>query len=45
MLLSSKDPPLIVQMSESFQDFSWIHDFEADFQKKASLKILNKAVF
>ena len=28
-------------MGESFQDYSWIQDFEADFQQKVSLKILN----
>ena len=32
-------------MVESFQDYSWIHDFkgqiEADFPNKVSLKILN----
>ena len=28
-------------MGESFQDYSWIQDFEADFPKKISLKILN----
>ena len=25
-------------MGESFQDYSWIQDFEADFPKKVSLK-------
>ena len=30
-------------MGESFQDCSWIQDFEADFPKKVSLKILNLA--
>ena len=30
-------------MSESFQDYSWIQDFEADFPQKVSLKILNYA--
>ena len=29
-------------MGESFQDCSLIHDFEADFPKKVSLKMLNK---
>ena len=29
-------------MGESFQDYSWIHDFEADFPQKFSLKMLNK---
>ena len=28
-------------ISESFQDYSWIQDFEADFPPKVSLKILN----
>ena len=28
-------------MDESFQDYSWIQDFEADFQQKVSLKMLN----
>ena len=26
---------------ESFQEYSWIQDFEADFLWKVSLKILN----
>ena len=30
-------------MGESFQDYSCIQDFEADFPQKVSLKILNKA--
>ena len=30
-------------MGESFQDCSWIQDFEADFSQKVSLKILNLA--
>ena len=30
-------------MGESFQDYSWIQDFEADFLWKVSLKILNLA--
>ena len=30
-------------MGESFQDYSWIQDFEADFPKKVSLKMLNSA--
>ena len=30
-------------MRESFQDYSWIQDFEADFPKKVSLKIMNLA--
>ena len=29
------------KMGESFQDYSWIQDFEADFPQKVSLKILN----
>ena len=29
-------------MGESFQDYSWIQDFEADFPQKVSLKMLNK---
>ena len=28
-------------MGKSFQDYSWIPDFEADFPQKVSLKILN----
>ena len=28
-------------MGESFQDYSWIQDFEADLLQKVSLKILN----
>ena len=28
-------------MGKSFQDYSWIHDFEADFPQKVSLKMLN----
>ena len=32
---------LIMLMGESFQDYSWIHDFEADFLQKVSLKMLN----
>ena len=30
---------IIVYMGESFQDYSWIQDFEADFPQKVSLKI------
>ena len=30
-------------MGESFQDYSWIQDFEADFPQKVSLNILNSA--
>ena len=30
-----------VHMCESFQDYSWIQDFEAYFPQKVSLKILN----
>ena len=32
-------------MGESFQDYSWIQDFEADFPQKVSLKILNQTDF
>ena len=32
---------LSICMGESFQDYSWIQDFEADFLQKASLKMLN----
>ena len=32
-----------INMDERFQDYSWIQDFEADFPKKVSLKILNIA--
>ena len=28
-------------IGESFQDYSWIQDFEADFPEKVSLKMLN----
>ena len=28
-------------VGESFQDYSWIQDFEADFPQKVSLKMLN----
>ena len=28
-------------MGESFQDYTWIQDFEADFPEKVSLKMLN----
>ena len=28
-------------MGESLQDNSWIQDYEADFPKKVSLKIMN----
>ena len=28
-------------MGESFQDYSWIHDFDADFPQKVSPKIVN----
>ena len=28
-------------MSVSFQDYSWIQDFEADFPQKVRLKMLN----
>ena len=30
-----------VHMGESFQDYSWIQDFEADFPQKVHLKMLN----
>ena len=30
-----------VSMGESFQDYSRIQDFEADFSQKVSLKMLN----
>ena len=33
---------LLTHMGESFQDYSWIQDFEADFQK-VGLKMLNSA--
>ena len=32
-------------MGESYQDYSWIQNFEADFPQKVSLKMLNKADF
>ena len=32
-----------ILMGESFQDYSWIQDFEADFPLKVSLKMLNLA--
>ena len=28
-------------MGESFQDYPWIQDFEADFPQKVNLKMLN----
>ena len=28
-------------MGESFQEYAWIQDFEADFPQKVSLKMLN----
>ena len=31
----------VFHMVESFQDYSWIQDFEADFPLKVSLKMLN----
>ena len=31
----------VCYMGESVQDLSWIQDFEADFPKKVSLKMLN----
>ena len=34
-------PMLSGHMGESFQDYSWIQDFEADFPQKVSLKKLN----
>ena len=33
----------IIHMGESFQDYSWMQDFEADFPKSVSLKMLNSA--
>ena len=30
-------------LNRSLQDYSWIQDFEADFPKKVSLKMLIKA--
>ena len=30
-----------IHMGESFQDYFWIQDFEADFPQKVSLKMLN----
>ena len=35
--------PCTSYMGEIFQDNSWIQDFEADFLKKVSLKMLNSA--
>ena len=29
-----------IHMGESFQDYSWIQDYEADFSQKVSLKML-----
>ena len=34
-------PYAVYHMGESFQDSSWIQDFEADFPQKVSLKMLN----
>ena len=39
--LSSVGLHLYECMRESFQDGSWIQDFEADFPQKVSLKMLN----
>ena len=33
---------MYLHMGESFQDYSWIQDFEADFPHKVSLKIQNE---
>ena len=33
----------LVFMGETFQDYSWIQDFEDDFLWKVSLKMLNLA--
>ena len=33
-----------VRIGKSFQDYSWIQDFEADFPQKVSLKMLNSAM-
>ena len=30
-----------IHMGESFQDYSWIQDFEADFPQKVGLNMLN----
>ena len=35
------NPKMAINMGESFQDFSWIQDFVADFPKKVSLKMLH----
>ena len=32
-------------MGESFQDYSWIQDFEADFHRKSASKIMNLACY
>ena len=34
-----------LHMGESFQDYSWIQDFEAEFPQKVGLKMLNYADF
>ena len=31
-----------IYVGESFQDYSWIQDFDADFPQKVSLKMLNQ---
>ena len=42
LLILFKIVPLYYgSMGESFQDYSWIKDFEADFPQKVSLKMLN----
>ena len=41
ILLNCKSCHNDVCMGESFQDYSWFQDFEADFPKKVRLKILN----
>ena len=32
---------MLLSMGESFQDYSWIQNFEADFLLKVSLKMMN----
>ena len=44
-LLGPRHQWAYIFMGESFQDYSWIQDFEADFPQKVSLKMLNLAEF
>ena len=39
--MERKHQYLAIYMGESFQDYSWIQDFEDDFPQKVILKVLN----